>query len=111
MGNKIRRLSQPELFAAIFFELSESLGDKFSSTRLMDAANQLTKLIEKEFQSNISEERPYAANYFSHETFLAMETKGWQVLTIDNKLLYLDDEIMNPLFLRNRLRDLGVVYD
>ncbi len=49
MASRRFKLSQDQLFAAIFFEFAEALGDRISSERLIEAANQLAKLIEKDF--------------------------------------------------------------
>ena len=111
MDGKRRKLSQNQLFAAIFIELTEALGDSLSSERLIDAADKLTKLIEKEFETARATERAYRSNYFSHDTLNAIQAKGWQILSKEFGLEHLDDEILNPLFLRNRLRNLGVIYD
>lgn len=111
MANRKFKLTQGQLFAAIFFELSDALGDRLSSARLIEAANQLTKLIEKDFGLNEITELGYRSNYFSHETFVAIQSKSWQILSSEFGIEHLDDEILNPLFLRNRLRDLGVIYD
>lgn len=111
LANKRFKLSQNQLFAAILIELTESLGDSLSTERLIDAANQLTKLIEKDFGLTTVVERAYRANYFSYETFAAIQTKGWQILAEEFGVEHLDDEVLNPHFLRNRLKDLGVVND
>ncbi len=111
LATKRFKLSQNQLFAAILIELTESLGDHLSTERLIDAANQLTKLIEKDFGLTKVVGRAYRANYFSHETFAAIQTKGWQILAEEFGIEHLDEEVLNPHFLRDRLRDLGVVSD
>ena len=105
------KLSQNQLFAAILVEFTEALGDSFSTERLIEAADQLTKLIDKDFGVTKIVERAYRANYFSYETFAAMQSKGWQMVVEEVGAMQLDDEILNPHFLRDRLRDLGVIND
>ena len=105
------KLSQNQLFAAILIELTEALGDSLSTERLIEAADQLTKLIEKDFGINKVAERAYRSNYFSHETFSAIQVRGWQILSEEFGIERLDDEVLNPHFLRNRLKELGVIYD
>lgn len=111
MVNRGIKLTQNQLFAAILIELCEALGGALSTEQLIEAASQLTKLIEKDFGLNEPIDRAYKANYFTHDTFSAIQTMGWLILSAELGIEHLDDEILNPQFLRNRLRDLGVGYD
>ena len=111
MGKRTSKISQNDLFAAIFFELSDAIGDQLASEHIIDAANQLVKLIETDFGLNAPQARAYRANYFSHETFRAIQEKAWQILNQEYGIDFSDQEILDPLFLRNRLTELGVHYD
>jgi len=111
MAKRVSRISQNELFAVIFFELAEALGDQLSSERIIDAANQLVKLIETEFGLNKADANVYRANYFSHETLHAIQEKAWAILSTEYGVEFEDWEVFNPLFLRDRLKELGIHYD
>lgn len=106
-----KRLSESELFAAIFFELSEALGDQVSSERLIEAANHLVRLIDDDFGIHRLDRIPFRTNYYSQETDQAITMRGWQILCKECALDYLEGETIDPTFLRRRLLDLGVSYD
>jgi hypothetical protein len=105
-----QRLSQAELFAAIFFELSEALGDSVSSVRLLEAADHLVRLIDDDFGLNAELKPPDRATYYSRDTYVSIVDREWQVLCKECAQDYLEGETVDPTFLKRRLQELGVFY-
>jgi hypothetical protein len=105
-----KRLSQAELFAAIFFELSEALGDSVSSAKLLEAADHLVRLIDDDFGVNSELKLFDRAGYYSRDTYTSIVDREWQVLCKECAQDYLDGETVDPTFLRRRLHHLGVYY-
>jgi hypothetical protein len=103
-----KRLSQAELFAAVFFELSEALGDSVSSARLLEAADHLVRLIDDDFGIN-AEVRPLdRASYYSRDTYVSIVDRQWQILCKECAQDYLEGEMVDPTYLKRRLQELGV---
>lgn len=111
MARKPFRLSQNQLFAAILVELTESLGDTFATARLIEAADQLAKLIEKEFRPQKAELVAHSSNYFTHDTASAIHDRAWQIVREELRFNSNDDDIYDPYFVRDRLKQLGIFYD
>jgi hypothetical protein len=105
-----QRLSQAELFAAIFFELSEALGDSVSSVRLLEAADHLVRLIDDDFGLNAELKLGDRATYYSRDTYVSIVDREWQVLCKECAQEYLEGETVDPTFLKRRLQELGVFY-
>lgn len=105
------RVSESQLFIAIFFELSESVGDQISSSDLIKAANHLVRLIEDDFGFNKFEKAVFRSNYYSHETDHAITRRTWQILCRESAAEFLDGEWIDPLFLKHRMIEMGIFYD
>ncbi len=108
---RFRKISESQLFAAIFFELSDSIGDQLSSRELARATAHLVRLIENDFGLHKIDKVASRSNYYSHETDTAILTRHWQILCRECTPEYLDGEIAIPGFLEKRLLELGMIYD
>jgi hypothetical protein len=103
-----KRLSQAELFAAIFFELTDALGDSVASTRLLEAADHLVRLIDDDFGINAELKLADRASYYSRDTYTSIVDREWQILCKECAQDYLEGETIDPTFLKRRLKQLGV---
>lgn len=103
-----QRLSQTELFAAIFFELSDALGDTVASARLLEAAEHLVRLIDDDFGLNAQLKLADHAGYYSRDTYTSIVDRTWQILCRECAQDFLDGETVDPTSLGRRLKQLGV---
>jgi hypothetical protein len=103
-----KRLSQAELFAAIFFELSDALGDSVPSARLLEATGHLVRLIDDDFGIHSELNLTERAGYYSRDTYVSIVDREWQVLCKECAQDFLDGETVDPSFLTRRLKHLGV---
>lgn len=111
MARKPTRLSQNELFAVILVELTEAIGDLYVTEKLIEATNQLVKLIEREFQSKNDGNRGYYANFYTDDTVKALTENCWRILSEHVKMCPMELDIYNPYFLRDKLKFFGINYD
>lgn len=103
-------LSRTELFAAIFFELSDTIGDQVSSAKLLEAAEHLVRLIDDDFGVHAELKLADRASYYSRDTYVSIVDRQWQVLCKECAQDYLDGEVVDPTFLRRRLMQLGAYH-
>jgi hypothetical protein len=74
-----KSLSQAQLFAVIFDELSSRLGDSWPSVELLRAADRLAKLIDNDFNL-LKFDRIYEkSNYYTHDLTWAFSERVWQI--------------------------------
>ena len=108
-----KQLKGIALFAAVYQELSKSLGEDLSAAELMQAAHELIKISKRGYIDKVGVERPGRPNYYSHETDTAIDKYAWRIFESEAKALHQTDEVSDAenSLLRDRLRSLGVDYE
>lgn len=101
------RLSRTDLFALVFFELSEAVGDEWSSRQLMEAAEQIVRLTENDFGLNEEPVQRSYANYYTYDTADAICSRCWQIACRETPPDCVDGECYDPTQRMRRIRELG----
>lgn len=74
-----RRLSQAQLFAVIFDEFANRLGDSLPTVDLLRAADRLAKLIDNDFNLHRLDRIFDRSNYYTHDLTWAFSERVWQI--------------------------------
>lgn len=73
------KLSQAQLFAVIYNEFANRLGDTLPTIDLLRAADRLTKLIDNDFNLLRLERISERSNYYTHNLTWAFSERPWQI--------------------------------
>lgn len=73
------RLTQAQLFAVIFDEFANRLGDSLPTIDLLRAADRLAKLIDADFNLHRFDRIFDRSNYYTHDLSWAFSNRMWQI--------------------------------
>lgn len=108
MASGIRgRLSRSDLFALIFFELSEAYGDSQSSSQLLKASEELVRLIENDFGINEPEVFRAHPNYYTYDLVDAICSRCWQIACRETPAEFIEDRTFDPYVQKRNIARLG----
>lgn len=97
------QLSEAELFALVFFELSAALGERASSASLLNATKSLVRLIDNDFEVTIERETA-RTEYFCYNLVEAFSDQCWKIATYERCGLLFDTDETEFSLVKRRIR-------
>lgn len=79
-GSNVRKARGFELLRQVYDELYSQLGEEYSPTELLQAAQTLIDVTDEEYVSENAKVESHRSGYFSHETDRMLANRAWWVL-------------------------------